>query len=111
MDLLVRFGGVEFNKYSHAGDVGILQHAKKGLTIEHAKRNVTESPLYDVFIEVKNRANPDVWGSILKAEDDADNAGKKHVLLYAIKQERGSKGKRLICMRPETFAYLIQKGR
>ena len=109
-DLVVRFGGVEFNKTTHSGDVGIIQSKKKFNRIDKAKRPITESPLYDVFIEVKKQASPNIWKDYKKACDDAKHANKQHVFLYTIKQKRGEKGERLVCMSPETFEYFMVNG-
>lgn len=109
-DRIVRFGGQEFNKYSHSGDVGIVKIQKKGTTLLYAKRELEDSPLNNCFIEVKNQAKPNIWKDLKKAEDDAENAGKPHVILYTIRHEKNKKGERVIVMRPETFKYLIESG-
>lgn len=109
-DIVVRFGGIEFQKVVNSGDVGIVQSRKKFNKIEKAQRPVDQSPLYNVFIEVKKQACPNVWKDYEKAEDDAKHANKRFVFLYAIKQKRGEKGKRLVCMTPETFEYFMANG-
>ena len=109
-DKVVRFGGQEFQKLTHSGDIGIVKVKKVGSTLLYAQRDIEDSPLHPVFIEVKNQARPNVWQDIKKAEQDADNAGKGFTVLYVIRHEKNKKGERLVCMRPETFRYLVERG-
>ena len=98
---ICRVGGIEARKMVLSGDVSLLSSCRKHRF--KGQIDIKECDFYDTFIEVKDQANPNIWKTINKAEDDAELAGKTDVILYVIKQKRGEKGERLIVMRPSTF--------
>ncbi len=100
-----RWAGIETQKFSNGGDLGAVPFCQK----HNYKLNgdINDCPTQNIFIEVKNRANPNIWGSMKKAEDDGEQFGKNMAILYAIKHKKGERGSRLICLRPETLKYLI----
>jgi hypothetical protein len=103
-----RFGGVEFNKSTHVGDVGILKHCNKHKF--HGEKEPNECIFDKYFIEVKARATPNVWKNFNIAEDNAKLYGKAGVIGCFKKQKKGQgKGEWLITLRPETFKRLFKK--
>lgn len=101
-----RIGGVEFNKGTYAGDIHLIpfckKHNFKGVDINDCIFN-------NYFLEVKTQAKPDIWSAIRKAEDDGRLAGKIGAIGYFVKQKRGTKGERLVAMRPETFKRFLER--
>lgn len=77
----IRFGGTEFRKTSRAGDVGLISYdAKK----RESYRDPKECNLYWYIWDAKKhqKANPSAWVS--KADDDAENWGRRAGIIYAI---------------------------
>lgn len=104
---ICRIGGVEFRKASYAGDISIINSCRKhGF---RGQNDPTNSIFYDIFFEVKTRANPNIWKAMEKAEDDSKLSNKSGVIGYFIKQKKGEKGERLICLRPETFNRIYKR--
>lgn len=110
-DIWERIGGKEFDKKFLGGDISIVPLKKCVGGVKKPARAPEESPAYPLFVEVKNQANPNVWGVIEKAEDDMKMFGKNMAVLYAIKHKKGEVGERLVCMRPRTLKYLIESGK
>lgn len=104
---ICRLGGVEKQKHVFAGDVCIVGRCNKHQFF--GQKDHHDCALDPFFIEVKNQAAPNIWGSMLKAEDDAELANKAGVIGYFIKTPRNTKGERLVVMRPETLKRLLQK--
>ena len=94
-----RVGGVERNKQTLAGDVCLKDSTDPD----------RECVLRDYLFDAKKQAQPHIWNALEKAEDDAETWGRWGAILYIIKQAKGSRGDRLVAMRPETFERLIRE--
>ena len=101
-----RIGGIEKRKTVYAGDVSLVGYCKRhNFRATADERDCYLSPY---FIEAKNQANPRIWQDLVKAESDARVAQKAGVILYAIKTEKNQNGERIVVMRPEILARLLQ---
>ncbi len=109
-DLWARFGGQEFSKKFNGGDIGIVPTLKKVGGMIFPDRQPHQSPIYQIFFEVKNQANPNVWGAMKKAEDDMQMFNKSDAVLYVIKHKKNERGERLVVLRPETLKMLLERG-